>query len=124
MNILENAVRYSPSGNEVVVSAKRHEGSVVVDISDSGPGIPKAERQKIFQRFYRIDTSRSRKTGGFGLGLAISKEIVSLHGGSISVAARSGETVEKDNKGKKVGSTFTIVLPIIKERKRLTKRKK
>jgi signal transduction histidine kinase len=103
MNILENAVRYSPADSEVVVRVKKEDGSGIVSISDSGPGIPIKHKKRIFERFYRVDKSRSKETGGVGLGLSIVKEIVEKHDGSISV------------KSSKKGSTFVLKFPVIKK---------
>lgn len=100
-NLLHNAVKYSPNGGKVAVCVT-HEQSDVVEISirDSGIGIPTSALPKLFDKFYRVDNSASRKIGGTGLGLAICKEIAEGHGGTIRVDSRVG-----------LGSTFTIVLP-------------
>ncbi|MDQ3767109.1 MAG: cell wall metabolism sensor histidine kinase WalK, partial [Actinomycetota bacterium] len=82
-NLLENAVRHSPDGGTVTVSAAATDHRVVIEVTDEGPGIPASETSRVFERFYRTDTSRSSSEGGTGLGLAIAKWIVDLHGGHI-----------------------------------------
>jgi signal transduction histidine kinase len=99
MNLLENAIKFSPKKSEIEVSVASKNDDAVISVSDSGPGIPKREQKKIFDRFYRIDKSRSRKTGGPGLGLSITKEIVEAHHGSIHL------------RSEKKGNTFSIHLP-------------
>lgn len=100
-NVIDNAVKYSPNDSEVCVDISEKDEWVLVKISDSGPGIPAEARDRIFERFYRLDDSRARETGGTGLGLSIAKEAVVLHGGSITVS-------ENENGG----SVFTIILPL------------
>ncbi len=82
-NLLENAVRYSPAGGTVEVRARRSPAGVVIEILDEGPGIPDAERARVFERFERIDPARTTSNGGAGLGLSIARWIVDLHGGDI-----------------------------------------
>lgn len=99
INLLDNAVKYTDAGE--VRLAVRHEGrNVVMEVRDTGIGIPRNALSRIFERFYVVDKSRSRKTGGTGLGLSIVKHIVLLHGGDIAVESVPGE-----------GSTFTVTLP-------------
>lgn len=99
-NIGDNAIKYSPDGAFVEFDVSEQIGSIVIKIADNGPGIPEGERDRIFERFYRLDDSRARDTGGTGLGLAITKEAVLMHGGSIEVYdAEHG------------GSVFKITLP-------------
>lgn len=100
LNLIDNAVKYSESGAEVEISAHETHSEVVVEVRDTGLGIPAEDLPHLFERFYRVDKNRSRATGGSGLGLAISKQIVEMHGGHISVAS------EPDK-----GSTFTVTLP-------------
>lgn len=100
INIIENAIKYSPADSIVKISLLAIGNEIQIKITDQGPGIPSELRSKIFERFYRIDNSRSRETGGFGLGLAIAKEIIELHGGKIEVVSE----------GK--GATFKIILPL------------
>ncbi|MBK05535.1 MAG: hypothetical protein CL920_07925 [Deltaproteobacteria bacterium] len=105
-NILQNAIRYSPEGGTVSVDVHydEDEDMMCLEISDQGPGIPEEEREKIFERLYRVDPSRSRQTGGMGLGLAITKKIVQAHGGEIGVKdAPSG------------GALFWVMLPVGRE---------
>ncbi|MGT2911173.1 cell wall metabolism sensor histidine kinase VicK [Streptococcus cameli] len=103
-NILNNAIKYSPDGGKITFSMKTTETQLIVSISDEGLGIPKQDLPKIFDRFYRVDKARSRAQGGTGLGLAIAKEIVKQHKGFIWAKSEYGH-----------GSTFTIVLPYVKD---------
>lgn len=82
-NLLENAVRYTPTGGRVVVQARRGRDGVVIEVMDEGPGIPDGERVRVFERFYRADAARATRDGGAGLGLAIARWIIDLHGGDI-----------------------------------------
>jgi signal transduction histidine kinase len=82
-NIVSNAVRYSPLNGSIKVTVGEDEAKVEVAVEDSGEGIEPEEREKIFERFYRTDRARNRATGGSGLGLAVSKEILEVHGGRI-----------------------------------------
>jgi signal transduction histidine kinase len=82
-NLVENAVRHSPKGGTIAVSASRRADRVAIEASDDGPGIPDDEVARVFERFYRPDTARSSRDGGAVLGLAIAKWIVDLHGGEI-----------------------------------------
>ena len=82
-NLLENALRHSPSGGRVSVGATRTGGQVRIEVSDEGPGIPPGEADRVFERFYRADAARSSADGGSGLGLAIARWIVDMHGGHI-----------------------------------------
>jgi signal transduction histidine kinase len=82
-NLLENAVRFTPRGGTVEVRAHRSARGVTIEVLDEGPGIPDAERTRVFERFYRADAARSSRQGGAGLGLAIARWIVDLHGGDI-----------------------------------------
>jgi two-component system phosphate regulon sensor histidine kinase PhoR len=99
-NVLDNAIKYSPAGSTIGIRVERSEARALIAIEDQGPGIPAEYRDRIFDRFFRVDPSRSRNGGGAGLGLAIAKWAVELHGGQISVHERPG------------GSEFRIVLPI------------
>ncbi len=90
-NLVGNALRYTPPGGSVTVQAKREGDRVLVSVCDTGEGIQPADLPHLFDRFYRGEKSRSRKTGGAGLGLAIAKGIVEAHGGQISVASKPGE---------------------------------
>jgi signal transduction histidine kinase len=82
-NLLENAINASPAGGTIHVLARGVNNDVVLSVEDEGPGIPPEQAERIFERFYRVDSARSRQLGGAGLGLAISQWIVDLHGGSI-----------------------------------------
>jgi signal transduction histidine kinase len=84
-NLLENAVRHSPQGGEVTVSAHADRGRIWIEVADQGPGIPEGEASRVFERFYRADAARAARDGGTGLGLAIAKWIVDAHGGDIRV---------------------------------------
>jgi two-component system phosphate regulon sensor histidine kinase PhoR len=99
-NLLDNAVRYSPPGGRIAVRAYVEGSSLIISVTDNGPGIPKAEQERIFERFYRADAARSREAGGTGLGLSIAKHLVEAHGGRIQVQSEVG-----------VGSTFSMLLP-------------
>ncbi len=100
INLIDNAIKYSEKGR-ILVSLKKEKDKVEIRISDSGPGIAREHLTRIFERFYVIDKSRSRKAGGTGLGLAIVKHIVLLHQGEISVESEPGK-----------GTTFIINLPL------------
>jgi len=99
-NLMENAVNYSPETADIRLAASRGAGSIAITVGDSGPGIPPDDLTRVFERFYRVDKSRSRP-GGTGLGLAIVKHLVELHGGT--AVARNGPSG---------GAVFTITLPI------------
>jgi len=88
-NLLENAVRHSPAGGRVEVRAHPDRGRVAIEVSDEGPGIPEEEASRVFERFYRADSARSSSHGGAGLGLAIARWIVDLHGGDIRAERRA-----------------------------------
>lgn len=86
VNILHNAIKYSPQGGQIAVATETQKnGTILISVDDEGPGIPENEREKVFDRFYRLDSSRSRSSGGFGLGLAIAKWAVEMTGGEIIV---------------------------------------
>jgi signal transduction histidine kinase len=99
-NLLENAIQYSPAGSSVKMTVVGVDAGAEVSVKDSGQGIPAAEIPFIFDRFRRADTSRARNTGGYGLGLAISKAIVEAYGGTIRVESEVG-----------IGTTMTVRLP-------------
>ena len=87
-NLLENAVRFTPQGGTVEVRAGRSPRGVTIEVLDEGPGIAEADRGRVFERFYRVDAARSSVAGGAGLGLAIARWIVDLHGGDIHPEGR------------------------------------
>jgi two-component system, OmpR family, phosphate regulon sensor histidine kinase PhoR len=89
-NLLENAANYSPDGGVIEVHSQRDSDVVELTVSDRGPGVPEADLPRIFERFYRVDRSRSRDPGGTGLGLSIVKHLVELHGGTVSATNRAG----------------------------------
>lgn len=100
LNIVHNAIRYSPEGAGIALRARRGDGEAVIEVVDAGPGIDLHHRARIFDRFYRVDPSRSRAAGGHGLGLAIAKWSVEKQGGTIELDSELGK-----------GSTFRIKLP-------------
>ena len=91
-NVLKNAAAYSAMGTEITVSASEQEDRVTIEIANLGPDIPESQLSAIFDKFYRLDDARTSGTGGAGLGLAIAKEIVALHGGTISARSGGGVT--------------------------------
>jgi two-component system, OmpR family, phosphate regulon sensor histidine kinase PhoR len=101
LNLLDNAIRYSSSGGRIRISAAANGPEIVLSVSDTGIGIPKAEQDRIYERFYRADAARSRESGGTGLGLSITKHLVEAHGGRIKVESEVGH-----------GSTFNVFLPL------------
>ncbi|OIQ77283.1 signal transduction histidine-protein kinase BaeS [mine drainage metagenome] len=103
-NLLDNACRHTPSGGDIEVRTKSENGTALVQVSDSGEGIPTDQLDIIFQRFYQLDPSRKRSDGGSGLGLTIARAITERHGGSL----------EADGSGPLGGATFTIRIPTIR----------
>ncbi|MBN1564005.1 MAG: HAMP domain-containing histidine kinase [Anaerolineae bacterium] len=102
LNLVTNGLKYTPAGGEVSLSIRRDEGWVMVDVCDTGVGIPTEDLPNIFDRFYRVDKARSRAMGGTGLGLSIAKWIAEAHGGDLTVQSVVDE-----------GSTFTLKLPLV-----------
>jgi len=90
-NLLDNALRYSPPGASVKVSAVEEENRLRIVVQDEGPGIPSAHLERVFERFYRIDAARSREAGGTGLGLSIVKHMVAAHGGAVGIESEVGQ---------------------------------
>jgi signal transduction histidine kinase len=98
--LLDNAAKYSPPGSPIVVGASEEKGAVVVTVTDRGPGIPQADLNRVFEKFYRGPHARQR-VPGTGMGLAIAREIVRGHGGELKVVSYSGQ-----------GSEFSFALPL------------
>jgi signal transduction histidine kinase len=93
-NIIGNALKYSPEGAPVEVSARVFGAGVCLTVADRGGGIPEEDLERVFEPFYRVDRSRSRETGGYGLGLHLCRRIVEAHGGRIVVRNRAGGGAE------------------------------
>ena len=100
-NLIENAIKFSPANESILVNGTLEDEGLHLKVTDHGAGIPKKDMEKVFDRFYQVDSSTKRKKGGSGLGLAVCKSIVEAHGGSIWVESELGK-----------GSTFHIILPI------------
>jgi two-component system phosphate regulon sensor histidine kinase PhoR len=100
VNLLENAVKYTEPGGSVDATVSASDAQVVIRVCDTGIGIAPIDRDRVFERFYRVDRARSRESGGTGLGLSIVKHVVEAHGGTVSVDSQLGQ-----------GSTFTVTLP-------------
>ena len=100
-NLIDNAVRYTPSKGTVRVRLDASESRAVLQVADTGEGIPANELSRIFERFYRVDKARARQTGGTGLGLAIVRHVAESHGGMVTVDSELGR-----------GTTFTVTLPV------------
>jgi signal transduction histidine kinase len=101
LNLLTNAVKFTPEGGRVTMDAQRVNGAYVFSVTDTGVGIAAEDQQKIFEEFRQVGNDYARKAEGTGLGLALTKRLVELHGGSIRVRSAVGQ-----------GSTFTFDLPI------------
>jgi two-component system, OmpR family, sensor histidine kinase SenX3 len=99
-NLVSNAMAYSPHGSSVSISRRRRGDNIEIAITDRGMGIPRADQERVFERFFRVDQARSRATGGTGLGLAIVKHVAANHNGSIRLWSQPG-----------TGSTFTLSIP-------------
>lgn len=102
-NLIHNAIKFTPSDGMVSISAKATPEQVTITVADTGPGIPPEDLPHIFDRFYRVDSARQRGQGGFGLGLAIAKRLIALHGGTITAHSVPGE-----------GTQFVVTLPLRK----------
>jgi len=107
-NLLSNAIKFTPPGGSVSVRADRHDGKVHISVRDSGIGIPIEHQPYIFQRFWQADASVSREHGGLGIGLALARHLVEMHGGSIAV----------ESQGPGTGAVFTVTLPYADAAKR------
>ncbi len=101
LNLLENAIKYNREGGSVTLGLSRDDGELVVEVADTGIGVPQRDLPRIFERFYRVDRGRSRAEGGTGLGLAIVKHAAQLHGGRVEVESRVGR-----------GTVFRVRLPV------------
>ena len=101
VNLVQNAIKYSPRGGRVEVAVERHQGEARVSVADRGIGIPADERERVFERFFRAKNAATRNFGGLGIGLFVSNEIVSRHGGRFEVESVPGQ-----------GSTFRFSLPL------------
>ncbi|MCW2688076.1 MAG: histidine kinase, partial [Mycobacterium sp.] len=99
-NLVSNAIAYSPNGSPVSISRRRRGENVEIAVTDRGIGIPPADQERVFERFFRVDQARSRATGGTGLGLEIVKHVAANHNGTIRLWSQSG-----------TGSTFTLSIP-------------
>jgi two-component system, OmpR family, phosphate regulon sensor histidine kinase PhoR len=100
-NLIDNALRYTPARGTVRVRLEAAESRAVLEVADTGEGIPASELPRVFERFYRVDKARARQTGGTGLGLAIVRHVAEAHGGTVSVESELGQ-----------GSTFSVTLPV------------
>jgi two-component system phosphate regulon sensor histidine kinase PhoR len=101
LNLLHNAVKYSPAGSTVAILVRVAETEVIVAVEDHGPGIPRTALPRVFERFYKVDRARTRGAGGTGLGLSIARHVVEAHGGRIWAESEEG-----------VGSTFSFAIPV------------
>jgi len=99
-NLLDNAIKYNRPGGQVDIALEEGGGEARIFFADTGIGIPEEDRDRVFERFYRVDRARSRETGGTGLGLSIVKHVAELHGGRVELSSQEGG-----------GSTFTLILP-------------
>ena len=99
-NVIENSIKYNHTGGQVSVQSKAEQGQIIITILDSGCGIPAEDQGQVFEPFFRVDKSRSRQMGGCGLGLALTKAIIELHGGQIGFVSSSPK-----------GTTIRIMLP-------------
>lgn len=99
-NLIDNAIRYSPPNTRVGIGVRTRDGLVSISVTDQGEGLSAEDQERVFERFYRVDSARSRHTGGTGLGLSIVKHVASNHGGEVTLWSQPGQ-----------GSTFTLRLP-------------
>ncbi|MEA2082279.1 MAG: ATP-binding protein [Elusimicrobiota bacterium] len=104
INLLDNAIKFSPEGSAVEIQVTSGKGKAKISVLDSGPGVIPEDLSKVFDRFYQSGTTLAHKSKGFGLGLSIVKQLVELHGGTISAKSHTG--------GKKHGAEFTVLLPL------------
>ena len=108
VNLLDNAIKYTPPGGSINLNVHAREDKAVIEVVDTGIGIPAGALPHIFERFFRVDEARSREAGGAGLGLAIVKSICAAHGGQVEVESAEGQ-----------GSRFTVELPLARPGQRL-----
>ena len=99
-NLLDNAIRYTPAGGSVTVTLHAEGADAVLEVKDTGVGIPQKDLPRIFERFFRVDQAHSSDTGGTGLGLAIVRHVAESHGGAVTAQSELG-----------IGSTFRVALP-------------
>ncbi len=104
VNLVDNAIKYSPENSEINVNVRGQDGKAVLEVKDHGPGISPEDHSRVFDRFYRVDKSRSRDLGGFGLGLSIAKWAVEINDGKLELDSREGS-----------GSSFRITFPLKEE---------
>ncbi len=104
-NLVSNAVAHTPPGGSVVLAANSEASAVRIEVSDTGVGIPSEALPKVFDRFFRLDSSRSQASGGTGLGLAIVQSIMLLHGGKVEIASQPGQ-----------GTRVTLHMPVAADR--------
>jgi two-component system phosphate regulon sensor histidine kinase PhoR len=102
-NLIDNAIKYTPEGGRIAAGVRLVDSNVVIEVTDNGIGIPEPDLPRIFERFYRVDRSRSREMGGTGLGLSIVKHVAQVHGGTVEVSSAVGK-----------GSTFKLKIPVKK----------
>ena len=101
-NLIDNSIRYNKEKGKTKITVKEHRGQAILQVADTGIGIPQEARNRIFERFYRVDKSHSRKTGGTGLGLSIVKHAVQQCHGTIRLESELGK-----------GATFTVIFPAL-----------
>ncbi len=104
-NLLDNAIKFSPEGGQIWVQARPQNDMMIITVADQGIGIPDDKLPQIFDRFYQVDGSTTRRFSGMGIGLALCKAIITAHGG----------TIQASSPGPSQGSTFTVSLPIVGE---------
>ena len=103
-NLVGNALKYTPADGKVTVTAKADEEQLAIDVTDTGIGIDESEAERIFEKFYRAKDERLAGVSGSGLGLALAREVIRLHGGDVTVRSQLNN-----------GSTFTLTLPVARE---------